>query len=115
MVRYDIGKRMRELRLERKLSLDKVSAKTGVNASYLGQLEKNNRRANVEVLEKLAECYNIELHQFFHRPSPRPPKSLETHLKGLSKAKRRSVIRTLQRLFDDDAGALAILKKLDRK
>ena len=115
VVRYDIGKRLKEIRGERKLSLAKVSAKTGVSATYLSQLEKNNRRVNVEVLEKLGACYNVQLHEFFQRPRRRPPKLLEAHLKGLSKAKRRPVIRTLQKVFDDNTKALALLKKLDRK
>ncbi len=112
---YDIGKRLREIRAERKLTQAKVSAKTGINASYLSLLEINKRRVNVEMLEKLGACYNVKLHEFFQRPRRRPPKFLEAHLKGLSKAKRRSVVRALQKVFHDNTEALALLKKLDRK
>ncbi len=115
VVRYDIGKRLKEIRAERKLTQAKVSAKTGVNASYLSMLENNHRRVNVEVLEKLGACYNVKLHAFFQRPRRRPPKLLEAHLKGLSKAKRRPVIRTLQKVFDNNTEVLVLLKKLDRK
>ncbi len=114
-VPYDIGKRLKEIRGERGLTIAKVSAKTGVSASYLSLLEDNKRRVNVEVLEKLGACYNVKLHEFFQRPRRRPPKLLEAHLKGLSKAKRRPVIRTLQKVFDNNTEVLALLKKLDRK
>ncbi len=115
VVRYDIGKRLKEIRGERKLFLAKASAKMGVSESYLSMLENNKRRVNVEVLEKLGACYNVKLHEFFQRPKRRPPKFLEAHLKGLSKAKRRSVVRALQKVFHDNTEALALLKKLDRK
>ncbi len=115
VVRYDIGKRLKEIRGERKLTQAKVSAKTGINVTYLSLLENNKRRVNVEVLEKLGACYNVKLHEFFQRPKRRPPKSLEAHLKGLSKVKRRPVIRILQKVFDDNTEALALLKMLDRK
>jgi len=115
VVRYDIGKRLKEIRGERKLLLAKASAKIGVSESYLSMLENNKRRVNVEMLEKLGACYNLELHEFFQRPKRRPPKSLEAHLKGISKAKRRSAVRALQKVFHDNTEALALLKKLDRK
>ncbi len=112
---YDIGKRLREIRAERKLSQAKVSAKTGIDETYLSKLENNKRRASIKVLEQLAPCYNVKLHEFFQRPKRGPPKSLEAHLKGLSKAKRRPIIRSMQKVFDDNTKALALLKKLDRK
>ena len=112
---YDIGKRLREIRAERKLSQAKVSAETGVDATYLSRVENNKQRATLKVLERLAPCYKLELHEFFQRPKRRPPKSLEAHLKGLSKAKRQPIIRSMQKVFHDNTKALALLKKLDRK
>ncbi len=114
-VPYQIGKRLKEIRGERGLTIAKVSAKTGVSASYLSQLELNKRRVNVEMLEKLGACYNVKLHEFFQPPKRRPPKSLEAHLKGLSKAKKQPIIRSMQKVFHDNTEALALLKKLDRK
>ena len=115
VLEYDIGKRLRDIRGEWKLSLSEASAKMGVSESYLSLLENNKRRVNIEILEKLGACYNMKLHEFFQRPKRRTPKSLEAHLKGLSKAKRRPTIRSMQKVFDDNTEALAILKKLDRK
>jgi len=112
---YDIGKRLREVRAERKLSRNEVSARTGISETNLYDLENYRTRVTVNMLEKLAPCYNVKLHEFFQRPKRRPPKSLETHLKDLSKAKRRPVIRILQKVFDENTEALALLKKLDRK
>ena len=112
---YDIGKRLKEIRKERKLSLSEVSSKTGVGVSYISMLENNHRRPSIKLLKKLASCYNLELHEFFYRPKRRPLKSLESYLKGLSKAKRRPIIRSMQKVFDDNTKALALLKKLDRK
>ncbi len=112
---YDIAKRLREIRAERKLTQAKVSAETGVDSTYLSMLENNHRRPTIKLLEKLAPCYKLKLHEFFQPPKRRPPKSLEAHLKGLSKAKRRPIIRSMQKVFHDNTEALALLKKLDRK
>ena len=115
VLEFDIGKRLKEIRGERKLTQAQVSAKTGIDETHLSLLENNKRRVNVEMLEKLGPCYNLKLHEFFQRPKRRPPKSLEAHLKGLSKAKRRPTIRSMQKVFHDNTEALALLKKLDRK
>jgi transcriptional regulator with XRE-family HTH domain len=109
---YDIGKRLKEIRKERKLSLSEVSSNTGVGVSYISMLENNKRRVNMEILERLAACYRVRLHEFFQRPRRRTTKSLEAHLRGLSQNKRRQAIRTLQGAFADNPEALALLKKL---
>jgi transcriptional regulator with XRE-family HTH domain len=100
---YDIGKRLKEIRKQRNLSLSEVSAKTDVGVSYLSMLENNKRRVNLEILEKLAGCYKVRLQEFFQQTQRRPAKSLETHLKGLSKQ---------QDVFTDNPEAQTLLKKL---
>jgi len=115
VVRYDIGKRLKEIRAERKLTQAQVSAETGVDANYLSRVENNKQRATIKVLERLAPCYKLKPHEYFQPPKRRPPKSLEAHLKGLSKAKRQPIIRSMQKVFHDNTKALALLKKLDRK
>ncbi len=112
MKSYDIGKRLKEIRKERKLSLSEVSSRTGVGVSYLSMLENNKRRVNVETLEKLAGCYKMRLHGFFQRTPRRPAKTLEAHMKGLSQRKRRQAVRALREVFPDNKEALALLKKL---
>lgn len=109
---YDIGKRLKEIRKQRKLSLSDVSAKTDVGVSYLSMLENNKRRVNIEILEKLAGCYKVRLHEFFQPKPRRTAKSLEVHLKGLTKQKRRRALRALQEVFTGNPEALALLKKL---
>jgi transcriptional regulator with XRE-family HTH domain len=109
---YDIGKRLKEIRKQRNLSLSEVSAKTDVGVSYLSMLENNKRRVNLEILEKLAGCYKVRLQEFFQQTQRRPAKSLETHLKGLSKQKRRRALRGLQDVFTDNPEAQTLLKKL---
>jgi transcriptional regulator with XRE-family HTH domain len=110
--KYDIGARMREIRHERKVSLTEVSAEAGVGVSYLSMLENNKRRVNLEVLEKLAACYEVQLYEFFQRPKRPPSESLEAHLKDLSQRKRRQALRSLKEVFHDNQKALALLKKL---
>lgn len=112
MKSYDIGKRLKEIRKQRNLSLSDVSAKTDVGVSYLSMLENNKRRVNMEILEKLAGCYKVRLHEFFQPSQRRPTKSLEAHLKGLGQQKRRRALRVLKDVFTDNPEALTLLKKL---
>lgn len=109
---YDIGKRLKEIRKQRNLSLSDVSARTDVGVSYLSMLENNKRRVNLEILEKLAACYKVRLHEFFQPATRRPTKSLESHMKSLSQQKRRRAVRVLQEVFVGNPEALALLKKL---
>lgn len=112
---YDVAKRLREIRAARRLTRIEVEARTGISETNLYSLENNRTRVTVNVLKILGPCYNMRLHEFFLPPKRRPPKSLAAHLKGLSKAKRRPIIRTMKKVFHDNTEALDLLKKLDRK
>ena len=61
----DIGQRIHDLRFERHMTAKDLGVKVGVSQSYISLLENNKRRANVEVLAKVAGVFEITLGQFF--------------------------------------------------
>lgn len=60
----DIGKKIKELRLDRKYSLRFVGEKLGIDYSYLSKIEKGTM-PSLELLEKIAEFFNKDLSYFF--------------------------------------------------
>ncbi|WP_425309776.1 helix-turn-helix domain-containing protein [Ammonicoccus fulvus] len=56
-----MGRRLRHLRKERRLTLAQVSEVTGIAVSQLSLLENGKREAKVSTLQKLASCYQATL------------------------------------------------------
>lgn len=52
------GERIRKLREESGLPLRKVAAHLDIDPSTLGKIERNERTANKEMIEKFAEIYS---------------------------------------------------------
>ncbi len=57
----DLGRRLRELRLKRKLSLYDVEKLTGLHFTTIGKYERNERRPSLDVLRELASVYQVPL------------------------------------------------------
>lgn len=53
------GEQIRRLREESSLPLRKVAAQLDIDPSTLGKIERNERIANKEMIEKLAEIFSI--------------------------------------------------------
>ncbi len=59
--------RIKFLRLLNDLSLDELAIKVGVSKQMLSQIELNNRTPKLEVLEKIAEVFEVPF-SFFTEP-----------------------------------------------
>jgi len=53
------GRRVRELRKERRLSQVELAAKVGIDRSYMGFLERGERNPSLEVIAKIAEALKV--------------------------------------------------------
>lgn len=67
-----LGTRIRELRVNRNLTLEQVSAETGLSVSFLSMVERNKVSISVDNLEKLARFYQIHMVNFFKAPDESP-------------------------------------------
>src|ERR1700722_154562 len=63
-VNANIGRRLRELRIERGLQQADVARKLGVSAAYMNLLEKGKRAVQLPFLWKALELYAVELEPF---------------------------------------------------
>ncbi len=70
---YDLGPKLRQLRLRRKLGLKELSAHTGLSTSLLSQLENGKLVPTLPTLVRIAMVFDVSLDRFF---GERPPKRL---------------------------------------
>lgn len=62
-----IGQRIRNYRTQRKLSQEKLAELSGCHPTYIGQVERGEKNATLESIEKIASALNIPLAQLFEK------------------------------------------------
>src|ERR1700688_1242295 len=68
-----IGDRLREMRVEKKLSQGDIERRTGLLRCYISRVENGHTIPAVETLEKLARALEVPLYQLFYE-GEEPPK-----------------------------------------
>lgn len=95
------GSRIRNLRNEKRISLDTFSKKTGISKSYLSLLERNiQKNPSIDVLKKIAATLEVNLEYLLGmEPEKRSDLKLEINVPeaGVNKEK----IDLLKKLLDD--------------
>ena len=61
MLRYDIGKRIAELRKKRKLSQVDLALKTGLDKGHIARIELGRYSVGVDTLQKIADALNVKI------------------------------------------------------
>ena len=89
-----VGDRLKRLRTRRRLTLNAVSARTGISKSTLSRLENGDRRPTLELLLALSHTYRVPLDDLVAAPAEGDPR---TQLKA-SQVKGRTVIPLTQQL-----------------
>lgn len=60
-----IGDRIKKIRTQNKLTLQELGDKINYNYSNLSKIERGERKPTTELLEDLAEFFNVKLSYFF--------------------------------------------------
>jgi transcriptional regulator with XRE-family HTH domain len=84
-----IGPRLRSLRRDRGMTLEALSAATGISVSGLSRLESGKRRPTLELLIPLARAHHVALDQLIAAPATGDPR---VHLTPLQHRKNGSVL-----------------------
>ena len=102
-----IGLRLRELRVAKKLSQGDIERRTGMLRCYTSRVENGRTVPSVATLEKYARALEIPLHQIFHQgdgPATKPRLWLrDAGLWGSSNKQRRELhlfAKALSRMSD---------------
>ncbi len=62
-----IGQRIRNYRTQQKLSQEKLAELSGCHPTYIGQVERGEKNATLESIEKIASALNVPLSQLFEK------------------------------------------------
>lgn len=62
-----IGQRIRNYRTQQKLSQEKLAELSGCHPTYIGQIERGEKNATLESIEKIASALNIPLARLFEK------------------------------------------------
>lgn len=60
-----IGQRIRSYRIQKGLSQEKLAELCGCHPTYVGQLERGEKNATLESVEKIAAALNVSLSKLF--------------------------------------------------
>jgi transcriptional regulator with XRE-family HTH domain len=61
----NIGQKINKLRMDKNLSMRELGDKVGVSHAHISKLESGINSPSVDLLEKLAEYFNIDISYFF--------------------------------------------------
>jgi transcriptional regulator with XRE-family HTH domain len=64
-IKQKFGIKLRQLRLERALSQEKLAHLAEIDRTYLPGIEKGERNVSLSVIEKLAKALKIQIADFF--------------------------------------------------
>lgn len=65
-MRNIVGERIKELRGEHGLTQERFALMTGINRSYLADIEKGNRNFGFDTLERIVSGFGVSYAEFFH-------------------------------------------------
>lgn len=62
-----IGQRIRNYRTKQNLSQEKLAELSGCHPTYIGQIERGEKNATLESIEKIASALNVSLSTLFEK------------------------------------------------
>lgn len=89
----DIGPRLRRLRNDRGLTLESLSAETGISVSALSRLESGKRRPTLDLLIPLARAHRVAIEQLIAAPATGDPR---VHLTPIRKRRGTTLVPLTQ-------------------
>ncbi len=65
-----IGQRIRSYRIKLNISQEKLAELAGCHPTYIGQIERGEKNATLESIEKIASALNVSLSKLFEKIGP---------------------------------------------
>jgi transcriptional regulator with XRE-family HTH domain len=65
MTEYNIGQKIKKLRLAKKLTLQAVARETGFSPALISQIENNNVSPPIATLSRIAKFFDVKVGMFF--------------------------------------------------
>lgn len=64
-IRNKVALRTKELRKQERITQEKFALMTGLNRSYLADIEKGNRNFGIDTLDKIVSGFGLTYEEFF--------------------------------------------------
>ena len=94
----DIGKKIKELRMQKGITVNRLANLSGVSQSYLRDIELGNKQPTVEYLSYICEGLEITLSEFFE--STEKNDELTHLINKLKPEQKDSLIEFLKTMLD---------------
>lgn len=88
-----IGKRIKKLRTQNKMTLKDLSSLSGLSVGFLSQLERGLTSIAVDTLEELAQIFKVEISYFFNFSSGDTSHVMKSYEKKILNVTERSSIQ----------------------
>ena len=69
VMNMSFGKILKELRTERKVTQQELSDYLGISKSMISMYESNQRKPSYEMLEAIADFFNVDMNRLYGAPS----------------------------------------------
>ena len=86
-----IGERIRNFRKEKGLSQEELAHLSNLHNTYIGQLERGEKNATLESIEKVANALDISLEDLFRSVHPRSNSQQFTISQIITRLQTRSI------------------------
>lgn len=94
-----IGQRIRNYRLQAGLSQEKIAEFSGCHPTYIGQVERGEKNATLESIEKIVAALNVPLSKLFDKYEPDksddPPSKCYEFLLSKTKAEQEQLYKLI--------------------
>lgn len=78
-----LGKRVREIRIKRSISQEKLSELSGISSRHISEMERGESNPSYQVLNKIARSLDIDLIELFDFGHQKEPDELRKNLSEL--------------------------------
>ena len=62
-IRVRLGNRIKSIRLEKKISQEKLAHLSDLDRTYIQSIEKGDRNLSIATIEKISNAFNIQIHE----------------------------------------------------
>ena len=84
-----VGQRIRNYRTRQGLSQEKLAEMSGCHPTYIGQVERGEKNATLESIEKIAAALNVSLSKLFEKLGSQEVKTRDIPLNVMSFSLRK--------------------------
>lgn len=96
-VRARLGERVKQIRLDRRMTQEEVAERSGLSYKFIGEVERGSANPSVNTLEKLATGLGVELGHLFTPQLVYTPQRIETPLVREVAASLEEILARLKR------------------